>query len=74
MSEFNKEALQNAATLLIAATGKDHSHLPYEDQLMIAAAFAVGVMEQNTEVTMALDHSTDWLQDAYEQGRNHAAG
>ena len=40
-----------------------------EDRIMWAAAYACGIAEADSDVTLALDYDTEWLQDAYDRGR-----
>ena len=58
-------ALVNAVKPLYPAI----ESMPTESAIVAAAAFAAGVSEADSDVTLALDYDTEWLQDAYEAGR-----
>lgn len=67
-----KERIEDAIALLITACGRTEAerHLSIEDQVMSAAAYAAGFITTDSEVTLALDHSTEWLQARFEIGRS----
>lgn len=65
-------AITEAAATLVNAVKTTYpaiESMPTEDAIVAAAAFAAGLSEQDSDVTLALDYDTEWLQDAYEAGR-----
>lgn len=66
-----KDRIEDAVANLLVACGRSdiEKHLPLEDQLMAAAAFAAGYITADSEVCLVLDDQTDWLQDRFEIGR-----
>lgn len=77
---MSKETIAAAAKALVHAVaehGPKHDairirleSLPSdEDRIMWAAAYACGAAEADSDVTLALDYDTEWLQDAYDAGR-----
>lgn len=74
---MSKETIAAAAKALVRAVAEHHDtvriqleKLPAdEDRIMWAAAYACGAAEADSDVTLALDYDTEWLQDAYDAGR-----
>lgn len=77
---MSRETIAAAAKALVAAVaehGPSHDALRIrleklpadEDRIMWAAAYACGAAEADSDVTLALDYDTEWLQDAYDSGR-----
>lgn len=74
---MSKETITAAAKALAAAVAETSNSLRIqleklpadEDRIMWAAAYACGAAEADSDVTLALDYDTEWLQDAYDAGR-----
>lgn len=69
-----KERIEDAiANLLVACdrTGSER-YLALEDQLMATAAYAAGYISAKSDVTLNLEHDTEWLQARFEVGREEA--
>lgn len=67
------ERINKAVEDFIAAIAAPHNdYESTEEKLMAAASYAAGFITADSEVTLNLEHDTEWLQDKFEEGRDDA--
>ncbi len=67
------EKISKAVEDFIKAIAAPHNNFDsQEEQLMAAASYAAGFITAESDVTLNLEHHTEWLQDKFEEGRDDA--